>query len=126
MITLTTHFNNKAHVLMTRLSLVAFAALFAFIGTANGQGGGRADVASTQVNLGTGQPTVEVNGHAPPSPNDADLGEQAILKRSEGYRPFVATASIPVYYTSNVALTRSHEQNDWLEAPIVGQPISRS
>jgi hypothetical protein len=103
-----------------RCTLIGFAAL-CFIGTAYGQGGGRADVASTQVDIGTGanQPTVEINGHAPPSPNDADLGEQAILKRSEGYRPFIATASIPIYYTSNVALTRSHEQDDWLEAPIV-------
>jgi hypothetical protein len=53
------------------------------------------------------------------SPNDADLGEQAILKRSEGYKPFTVSAAVPVYYTSNVALVRSGEQDDFLEAPVV-------
>jgi hypothetical protein len=99
------------------------AALALPLGTLKGQtGGSRADTASTQVDIGTGavnQPTVEINGHAVPSPNDPDLGEQAILKRSEGYQPFTASASVPIYYTSNVALTRSAEQDDWIEAPMV-------
>ena len=99
------------------LSLVLAASLIP-LGKVNGQGG-RADVASTQVDIAQGQPTVEINGHAVPSPNDPDLGEQAILKRSEGYQPFTATASIPIYYTSNVALSRSAEQDDWIEAPTV-------
>jgi len=94
---------------------------FAGLGTANAQsGGGRADVASTQVSIGTSatEPTVEINGHAIASPNDPDLGEQAILKRSEGYKPFIATVSVPIYYTSNVALSRSGEQDDWIEAVV--------
>jgi hypothetical protein len=99
------------------LSLVVAASLIP-LGKVNGQGA-RADVASTQADIAQGQPTVEINGHAVPSPNDPDLGEQAILKRSEGYQPFTATASIPIYYTSNVALSRSNEQDDWIEAPVV-------
>jgi hypothetical protein len=53
------------------------------------------------------------------SPNDADLGEQQILKRTEGYQPFVVSASIPFYWTSNVALTNSGEQSDFLVSPVV-------
>ena len=123
---MTTHLNKNArmkrNVLFARfsLSLLVSVALF-HTGSAYAQGGGRADVASTQVSIGSEatQPTVEINGHAVPSPNDPDLGEQAILKRSEAYQPFTATASIPIYYTSNVALSRSNEQDDWIEAPVV-------
>lgn len=110
------------NVLVTRLCItLLICAAFTGIGTAKAQSGGRADVASTQVDIGStlNQPTVEINGHAVSSPNDADLGEQAILKRSEGYRPFTATVSVPIYYTSNVALSRSGEQDDWIEAPVV-------
>jgi len=122
----TTHPNKNARmirsILLRRLyvSVLVSMALIA-IGSASAQSGGRADVASTQVDIAStaNQPTVEINGHAVPSPNDPDLGEQAILKRSEGYKPLTITASIPIYYTSNVALSRSGEQDDWLEAPIV-------
>jgi hypothetical protein len=83
--------------------------------------GQRADIARTQTDLGPGvSATGEVDGHAAPSPNDADLGEQAILKRSDRYQPFTATAVVPCYWTSNVALTNSHEQDDFLVAPAVG------
>ena len=64
-------------------------------------------------------------GGAPPteqaiaSPNDTDLGEQQILKRKEEYQPFTISASVPVYYTSNVALTPSHELSDVVTAPVV-------
>lgn len=54
------------------------------------------------------------------SPNDTDLGEQQILKRKSEYQPFTISASVPVYYTSNVALTPSHELSDVVTAPVVG------
>ena len=80
----------------------------------------RADIARTQAALGadTSAPG-EVEGHAVSSPNDSDLGEQAILKKSEGYQPFTISAALPAYYTSNVALVRSGERDDFLEAPLV-------
>ncbi len=107
-----TQFSAFAPVLAVLLSLVAV------VPSSHAQG--RADTASTQASLtGAGQPTVEINGHAVSSPNDSDLGEQAILKRTETYQPFTLYAGLPIYYTSNVALTRSHEQDDWIEAPIV-------
>lgn len=60
------------------------------------------------------------NGRAAESPNDADIGEQEILKRIERYEPFTASVAVPFYYTSNVALIRSGEQSDVLAAPAVG------
>jgi Putative beta-barrel porin 2 len=57
------------------------------------------------------------NGRAAESPNDADIGEQEILKRVERYEPFTASVATPIYYTSNVALTRNGEQSDVLFAP---------
>jgi hypothetical protein len=66
-------------------------------------------------------PTVITNGpegQIVASPNDPDLGEQQILKRTEGYQPFVASVSVPFYWTSNVALTNSGEQSDFLVSPV--------
>src|SRR2546423_10378300 len=60
------------------------------------------------------------NGRAAESPNDADIGEQQILKRVERYEPFTVSVSTPIYYTSNVALVRSGEQGDVLFAPAAG------
>jgi hypothetical protein len=60
------------------------------------------------------------NGRAAESPNDADIGEQEILKRVERYEPFTASVAVPFYYTSNVALTPTGEQGDLLVAPAVG------
>ena len=57
--------------------------------------------------------------HVVTSPNDADLGEQQILKRTEGYQPFYASVSVPFYWTSNVALTNTHEVSDFLVSPVV-------
>ena len=54
------------------------------------------------------------------SPNDPDLGEQAILKRTERYRAFTFYASAPISYTSNVALTRTGEESDYLFTPSIG------
>lgn len=57
------------------------------------------------------------DGRAEASPNDPDLGEQEILKRSQYYQPFTASVTAPFYYTSNVALSRRGEQGDFLVAP---------
>ena len=54
------------------------------------------------------------------SPNDTDLGEQAILKRVEKYDPFTFEASVPIYYTSNVALVDRNRMSDVIIAPVVG------
>jgi hypothetical protein len=60
------------------------------------------------------------NGRSAESPNDADIGEQEILKRIERYEPFTASVATPFYYTSNVALTRRGELGDVLIAPVAG------
>ncbi len=60
------------------------------------------------------------NGRAAESPNDADIGEQEILKRVERYEPFTASVATPFYYTSNVALARNGEKGDVLIAPAAG------
>jgi hypothetical protein len=59
-------------------------------------------------------------GNVAAAPGDADLGEQQILKRAEEYKPFTISAGAPFYWTSNVALTRSGEQSDFVVAPAVG------
>jgi hypothetical protein len=58
-------------------------------------------------------------GNVAAAPGDADLGEQQILKRVEQYQPFTISAGAPFYWTSNVALTRSGEQSDFVVAPAV-------
>ena len=58
--------------------------------------------------------------HADASPNDPDLGEQAILKRQEHYQAFTVSVATPIFYTSNVALTRTGEESDLLFAPYAG------
>src|SRR5437867_2242923 len=55
--------------------------------------------------------------YAAPSANDADLGVQAILKRQEQYQPFTFSASLPYYWTSNVALVPTGEVSDGVLAP---------
>jgi hypothetical protein len=57
------------------------------------------------------------SNEVPASPNDADLGEQQILKRAETYQPFTFSISTPVFFTSNVALTPSNEKGDVVFAP---------
>ena len=66
---------------------------------------------------GPNAPGGEEQGYAVATPNDKDLGEQQILKRQAEYLPFTFSASTPVYYTSNVALTRSGEEGDVLFSP---------
>ena len=60
------------------------------------------------------------DGHAAASPNDADIGQQEILKRVTAYQPFTASLACPIFYTSNVALTRSGELSDVVIAPVAG------
>lgn len=63
-------------------------------------------------------PEGTVGDHAVPAPNDADIGEQQILKRNEKYDPFTFSIGTPIFYTSNVALTRKGEVGDLIEAPV--------
>ncbi len=60
------------------------------------------------------------DGEIAASPNDPDLGEQAILKRSGRYQPFSFFAVAAGSYTSNVALASSNEQDDFLFTPSFG------
>src|SRR4029077_7670339 len=64
-------------------------------------------------------PSGAEGGNVASAPGDADLGEQQILKRVEEYQPFTISAGAPFYWTSNVALTRSGEQSDFVVAPAV-------
>lgn len=61
-------------------------------------------------------PTTE-GGYAAPSPNNADLGVQRILRRVEEYKPFTVQLAVPIYYTSNVALVPRGEKSDLIVAP---------
>lgn len=58
--------------------------------------------------------------YAAASPNDPDLGEQAILKRNDKYEPFAVEVGTPFYYTSNVALVDRGRVDDVIIAPVVG------
>ena len=62
-------------------------------------------------------PSAVEGGHVVAAPGDADLGEQQILKRVEGYQPFTISVGMPFYWTSNVALTSSGEESDFVLAP---------
>src|SRR4029077_6824672 len=64
-------------------------------------------------------PSGAEGGNVASAPGDADLGEQQILKRVEEYQPCTISAGAPFYWTSNVALTRSGEQSDFVVAPAV-------
>ena len=62
-------------------------------------------------------PSAVEGGHAVAAPGDADLGEQQILKHVDEYQPFTISAGMPFYWTSNVALTSSGAQSDFVLAP---------
>ena len=64
-------------------------------------------------------PTGAEGGNVAAAPGDVDLGEQRILKRTDEYQPFTISAGAPFYWTSNVALTRSGEESDFVVAPAV-------
>ena len=53
------------------------------------------------------------------TPNDPDLGEQQILKRSDSYQPWTFVVAAPLSWTSNVALTPNHVEGDTLFTPSV-------
>src|SRR4051794_26268633 len=103
------HQHKIFHYLIGVLVLVEFAMPFAI--RAQSVQTDQADLARASQppfeTTGT-QPGIE-NGHAAESPNDADLGEQQILKRATDYKPLTLTIGCPTFYTSNVALTRSGE-----------------
>ena len=65
-------------------------------------------------------PSTAEGGHVVAAPGDPDLGEQQFLKRAEEYPPFTISAGVPFYWTSNVALTSSGEQSDFVVAPAAG------
>jgi hypothetical protein len=60
------------------------------------------------------------DGEAVASPNDPDLGEQAILKRADEYQPWTLLIAAPISYTSNVALVSTGEKGDALFTPSFG------
>lgn len=64
--------------------------------------------------------TTGTQGSIPATPNDSDLGQQQVLKREEAYQPFTVAVGLPIFYTSNAALTRSNEQSDLLFTPVAG------
>ena len=88
-----------------------------------GQAVDRADLLRSQPTLRQ-DPYEAVTGtdsvHADASPNDPDLGEQAILKRQEHYRAFTFSVAAPFFYTSNVALARTGEEDDVIFGPEIG------
>lgn len=80
----------------------------------------RSQIFRSEPNIVPGEPINQSSnafGYAAPSANDADLGVQAILKRQEQYQPFSFSASLPYYWTSNVALVRTGEVSDGVLAP---------
>jgi hypothetical protein len=115
------HCLNRRPLGRTILSgLVCFALCLAFAqqAAAQSQDANRASLVASQAQSVADQaPTGVVDGHAVSTPNDSDLGEQAILKRSEEYQPFSVAVALPFYWTSNVALVKDGEQSDFLLAP---------
>ena len=105
-------------------SIAILAACFC-AAQAHGQTGA-ADRARLQTSQGPIQSPVSTTdsgveqGYAAASPNDSDLGEQAILKRVEKYEPFTIETGVPIYYTSNVALVDNGRVSDTIIAPVVG------
>jgi hypothetical protein len=106
----------------------ALLALFAFAGISTARAQNNASSAQDRAELSRAQSGivpggVEVTGsddtRAVATPNDPDLGEQEILKRSENYQPWTVVVSAPISYTSNVALARTDEHSDTLFTPNV-------
>jgi len=111
--------------LQVSLRFILTVTLALAVRSACGQGSA-ADRARLQQTQSTFQPPtrVSVSGvdqdYAAASPNDSDLGEQAILKRVEQYQPFTLETGVPIYYTSNVALVDRGVVSDVIIAPVVG------
>ncbi len=109
--------------------LRAFVAFLAFAGIVSARAQGNASSAQDRAQLlrvqsglrdETTAPTGTDDTHAVATPNDPDLGEQEILKRSDSYQPWTVSMSAPISYTSNVALSRNNEQGDALFTPGLG------
>jgi hypothetical protein len=64
--------------------------------------------------------STEEQEYAPYSENNADLGTQRILQKIEEYKAWTVQLSLPIYYTSNVALVRNGEQSDAVFTPGMG------
>ena len=114
---------NRSRLPAAAATLIALS-LLAFANNGRAQGSqslDRAELGRAQSAAATG-PTDTTTGvednHVVASPNDADLGEQQILKKAESYQAFSASVSVPFYWTSNVALTNSGEQSDLLVSPV--------
>ncbi len=109
-----------------RLSVALFLALSWLSPTARGQASNadRARLLQSQANLAPLPPSASGEGvdqnYAVSTPNDTDLGDQAILKRVEKYDPFTLELGVPIYYTSNVALVDRGAMGDTIIAPVVG------
>jgi len=110
------------------VALIGAGTMSILAATSFAQGPSSQDVDRAQLLQGQTQPPfgpaglpegVE-DGHAASSPNDADIGEQEILKRTTEYQPLTLSLGSPIFYTSNVALTRSGEKSDVVIAPVVG------
>jgi hypothetical protein len=110
------------------VALIGAGTMSILAATSFAQGPSSQDVDRAQLLQGQTQPPfgpaglpegVE-DGHAASSPNDADIGEQEILKRTTEYQPLTLSLGSPIFYTSNVALTRSGELSDVVIAPVVG------
>ena len=107
-----------------RFLLLVLLALAARSASAQGSAADRARLQQGQATLpgssagGVSGEGVDQN-YAAASPNDADLGEQAILKRVEEYEPFTLDVGTPFYYTSNVALVNRGAEGDVIFAPVV-------
>ena len=99
--------------------------LVASAGSARAQGtdADRARLLRSQAEIqpvGIGTANGVDQNYAAASPNDPDLGEQAILKRVEKYEPFTIEVGAPIYYTSNVALVDRGAVSDVIIAPVAG------
>jgi hypothetical protein len=57
------------------------------------------------------------NGRVAASPNDPDVGQQELIGAVPEYQPFSATLAVPIFYTSNAALTPNNELSDVVFAP---------
>ena len=107
------------------LQFVLLLTLVLAVRSASGQSTA-ADRARLLQSQSTFTPPTRVNAsgvdqdYAAASPNDEDLGEQAILKRVEQYQPFILETGVPIYYTSNVALVDRGVAGDVIIAPVIG------
>jgi hypothetical protein len=117
--------SEHCHKLIRIIGFVCVAAAFAgsplAVAQTPDQAQDRRDLLRAQPTptYGAPAPSGEEGGYAIASPSDKDLGEQQILKRREEYQPFSFSASVPIYYTSNVALVNDGEEGDALFAPAV-------